>query len=102
MTTFGQTGWLFQDRPYSKTALLLLRSVGQYIGRSKGRCRFIFSQYIAQGNRVRGRGDIRGIHLLQYLKVLQDIGKLDAELLQVILIDTQSSKESDMLYFLSA
>jgi hypothetical protein len=102
MITFGLTGWLFQNRPYSKTALLLLRSVGQYIGRGKGRCHFIVSQYIAQGNRMRGRGNIRGIHLLQYLEVLQYIGKLDAELLQVILVDTQSSKKSDMLYFLSA
>jgi len=50
---------------------------------------------------VRGRGDPSGIHPLQYLEVLQYVGKLLAEFLQVSLIDTQSGKKGNVLYFLS-
>ncbi len=50
---------------------------------------------------MRGRRNICGINLLQYLKVLQYVGKLHAESLQIILINTQSGKEGDVPYLFS-
>jgi hypothetical protein len=102
MTTLRLTGKLLQDRPDPKAAILFLRGVGQDLTGSKGRRYSVIPNHVIQGNRVRGRGNPCSIHPLQYLEVLQYVGKLLAEFLQVSLINTQSGKKGDVLYFLSA
>jgi len=102
MTSLRLTGKSLQDRPDPKAAILLLRGVSQYLTGSKRRRYLVFSNHVTQGNRVRGRGNPCGIHPLQYLEVLQYVGKLLAEFLQVSLINTQPGKKGDVLHFLSA
>jgi hypothetical protein len=102
MTSLGLTGQLFQDRPDPETAILFARRVGQDLGGLKGGRYFVISEHVVQGDRVRSGGNPRGIHLLQYIEVLQYVGKLLAESLQISLVYTQTGKTGDMLYFLCA
>ncbi len=93
---------LLQDRPDPKTAILLLRSICQDLAGRERRSHLVIAKYVAQSNRVRCGRNTRGVNSLEYVEVLQYVGKLLAEPLDVSFVQPKPGKKGNVPHFFLA
>lgn len=93
---------VFENRPDFEVLCFLVGSVRQYVPGAYGWFNDIITGHVLQSNGLSGRRNVLGIDLLECFEMFQDIGKLFAEFIDIIIGDAHAGKQGNMQDFFAA